>query len=70
LSKNQNKKFIVDFGIRKLTTRQYTTVVSIPKQAIKNCSDGEFRKVNIQLVSENGEKYLKLIPHFDLEKLF
>jgi len=63
---NETKKFIVDFGIRKLYDRQYSVVITLPKQAIKNCSDGEFRKVNVQLVSENGEKYLKLIPHFDL----
>jgi len=70
LIKNQNEKFVVEFGLRKITTRQYTTVGSIPKQAIKNCSNGEFQKVNIQLVIENGEKYLKLTPHFELEKVF
>lgn len=63
------KKFIVDFGVRKLYSRQFSIVVSLPKQAIKNCGDGEFHKVSVKLVNENGEKYLKLSPVFDLKKV-
>lgn len=65
----KNKKFVVDYGIRKLSNRPFTIVVSLPKLAIKNCADGQFYKVKIQLVNDNGEKYLKLTPVFDLEKV-
>jgi len=64
-----NKKFIVDFGLRSLYSRQYSIVISLPKLAIKNCADGEFQKVSVKLVNENGEKYLKLTPVFDLKRV-
>jgi len=67
--KNKNtKKYIVEFGQRKLHNNQFSTVISLPKQALKNCSSSNFYKVNIQLVVENGEKYLKLIPILNLQK--
>ena len=65
----QTKKFVVDFGIRKLSNRPFTTTISIPKQALKNCSDSNFQKVSVQLVSENGEKSIKLIPVLELKKV-
>jgi len=65
----KQKKFVVDFGIRKLSNRPFTTTVSLPKQAIKNCCSSHFQKISIQLVDENGEKYLKLTPVLELEKV-
>lgn len=64
-----SKKIKVQFGERKLYTHQFTTVVSLPKQALKNCSDSHFHKVNIELIIENGEKYLKLTPILELKKV-
>jgi len=66
---SQSQKFVVDFGTRKLYDKQYSVVVTLPKQAIKNCSDGMFYKVSVQLVCEKDEKYLKLCPIFDLQKV-
>ena len=67
--KKQSKKIKVDFGIRKLSNRPFTATVSIPKQALKNCSNSYFEKVSIELIIENGEKYLKLTPVLELEKV-
>lgn len=65
----ENSKIILEFGERTLYTHEFTTVVSLPKQALKNCSSSRFQKVNVQLIIENGEKYLKLIPILELKKV-
>jgi len=69
MEKFNDEKFVVDFGIRKLYNHKFSTVISLPRYAIKNCGDSEFQKVSVKLVNENGEKYLKLSPVFDLKRI-
>jgi len=63
------KKHVVDFGERKLYNHQFTTQISLPRQALKNISSSYFQKINVQLIIENGEKYLKLTPVLELKKV-
>ena len=69
MEKFNEEKFVVDFGLRKLYQHKFSIVISLPLHAIKNCADGEFQKVSVKLVNENGEKYLKLSPVFDLKRM-
>jgi len=49
-----------DFGERKITGQNFSKVVSLPKTALANL--GRSSTVNVELVQENGEKFLKLSP--------
>ena len=68
LSKPQQT--VIDFGERIISDRNSSKTVAIPKIALVNLSEGKFKKLNIKLIQQNGEKFLKLTPVFDLEKLF
>lgn len=63
------KKLVIDFGDRKLYNHQFTTVISLPRQALKNCTSSRFEKINVRLILEDGEKYLKLTPVLELKKV-
>jgi len=66
---DSQQRIIIFCGIRKIRKQQFSNTVALPKTALDNCSDGKFTKFSIELVQENGEKYLKLTPVFDLEKV-
>jgi len=60
-SKIKTNELITDFGIRKINKQNFSKTVVLPKTALKNCSVTA-EEVNIQLVQNNKEKYLKLTP--------
>ena len=60
--RNNQKHVITDFGTRAINKQNLSRTVVLPKIALKNCSDGVFKRVNVQLVQEKDEKYLKLTP--------
>lgn len=49
-----------DFGERKIVGQNFSKMVSIPKTALANL--GRSSSMNVELVQENGEKFLKLSP--------
>ncbi|MGY5148424.1 MAG: hypothetical protein ACW9W4_10540 [Candidatus Nitrosopumilus sp. bin_7KS] len=49
-----------DFGTRKISNQNFSKVIAIPKTAVKNL--GTSTRVKVELVQENGEKFLKLSP--------
>ncbi|MCA9827123.1 MAG: hypothetical protein KC444_01845 [Nitrosopumilus sp.] len=49
-----------DFGERKVTGQNFSKVVSLPKTALANL--GRSSTMKVELVQENGEKFLKLSP--------
>lgn len=59
-AKNGNKPMITDFGTRTIHNQNFSKMVALPKTALTNC--GEFTEVRVQLVQENGSKYIKLVP--------
>lgn len=64
---NQTKTTI-NFGIRIISDRNSSKTIAIPKTALKNLSDGKFSKICIQLIDENGDRFLKLTPVLDLRR--
>ncbi|QLH08816.1 hypothetical protein [Candidatus Nitrosotenuis sp. DW1] len=65
-AKNQtpsdNEPAVIDFGMRKISSQNFSKIVALPKTALKNCGDDKSMQVKVQLVQQNGEKYLKLTP--------
>lgn len=55
-----NKPMVTDFGTRTIVNQNFSKLVALPKTALVNC--GEFTEVRVQLVQENGSKYIKLVP--------
>ena len=64
---NSKQRIIIDFGIRKIRKQQFSYTIALPLIALKNCTDGRFTKFSVKLIQENGERFLKLTPVFDLE---
>lgn len=52
----------IDFGLRTVTSQNFSKLVALPKQALANCGDGETTKVSVKLVKDKNETYLKLVP--------
>ena len=50
-----------DFGIRKISSQNFSKVIAIPKTAIENLGTRS-AKIKVELVQEGEEKFLKLSP--------
>lgn len=61
-SPTDNEPAVIDFGMRKISSQNFSKIVALPKTALKNCGDDKSMQVKVQLVQQNGEKYLKLTP--------
>ncbi len=53
---------VIDFGNRKISNQNFSKMVALPKDALRNCSNDKVMSVNVKLVQQNGEKFLKLTP--------
>lgn len=53
---------VMNFGTRKISDQNFSKMIALPKTALANCSREEIARVNVQLVQDNGEKYIKLTP--------
>ena len=60
--KNNSEQAVIDFGIRKISNQNFSKMIAIPKDALRNCGDGKVMAVNVKLVQQNGERFIKLIP--------
>ncbi len=61
---------INDFGDRQLNRQNMSRTVVLPKTALKNCGfdlDDEDSKVNISLVENDDEKFIKISPIAETE---
>lgn len=68
MSKKQTKKnadsnlpMVTDFGNRTISSQNFSKIVALPKTALINCGI-ESKMVNVKLVQQDGEKFLKLTP--------
>ena len=52
----------IDFGTRAVSDQNFSKMVALPKTALRNCSTGKVVQVNVKLVQQKGEKFLKLTP--------
>ena len=59
-SSTNKKQIITDFGNRKINKQNFSRTVVLPKTALNNCAKAS--EVNVQLVQQGKEKYLKLTP--------
>ena len=59
---------VIDFGNRKISNQNFSKMIAIPKDALRNCGDGKAMSVNVKLVQQNGEKYIKLVPKCEAVK--
>lgn len=58
---------VTDFGNRTISTQNFSKIVALPKTALINCGM-ESTMVNVKLVQQDGEKFLKLTPIVEKEK--
>lgn len=58
------KEVSIDFGERKINSQNFSKTVVLPKTALTGCGCNldEDLKVNVQLVQNNGERFIKLVP--------
>ena len=59
---HSNSPMITDFGDRTISSQNFSKIVALPKTALTNCGAGETAKVNVKLVQDKGERYIKLTP--------
>ncbi len=59
---NNSEQAVVDFGTRKISNQNFSKMIAIPKDALRNCGDGKAMAVSVKLVQHNGEKFIKLVP--------
>lgn len=55
------KPMVTDFGNRTISTQNFSKIVALPKTALINCGMNT-AKINVKLVQNNDEKYIKLTP--------
>jgi len=60
--RNNSEQAVIDFGTRKISNQNFSKMIAIPKDALRNCGDGKAMEVKVKLVQQNGEKFIKLIP--------
>ncbi|SHO47078.1 hypothetical protein NSIN_30341 [Nitrosotalea sinensis] len=65
---NHDSPVIMDFGTRKISNQNFSKMIALPKTALANCSPNEIAQVNVKLVQDKGEKYIKLTPVCQTEK--
>ncbi len=61
-NRSSSNELVTDFGTRAINTQNFSKTVVLPKTALNNCGDSSAAKVKIQLVQNNGERFLKLTP--------
>jgi len=59
--KSNSTPMVTDFGNRTISTQNFSRIVALPKTALINCGM-EGTMVNVKLVQDKGEKYIKLTP--------
>ena len=64
---HQLEPLIVDFGIRKVSTQNFSKIVTIPKIALRNFRGQEAKRLHVRLVQDEKEKFIKLTPIYDSE---
>jgi len=65
---NSDSKLVTDFGTRAISNQNFSKMIALPKTALANCSQEEIARVNVQLVQDKEDKYIKLTPLSKEEK--
>ena len=59
---SNSEQTVIDFVTRKISNQNFSKMIAIPKDALRNCGNGKAMSVNVKLVQQNGERFIKLIP--------
>lgn len=59
--KSSTTQVSTDFGTRKISSQNFSKVISLPKTALDNLGTTS-TNLKVELVQERGEKFLKLSP--------
>ena len=59
---NDEKPTVIDFGKRTISNQNFSKMVALPKQALANCGGEAAKHVDVSLVQDRNERYLKLRP--------
>jgi len=59
---DDSKPVITEFGTRKISNQNFSKMVALPKTALMNCGNDKTTQVDVKLVQQNGEKFIKLTP--------
>lgn len=57
-----SKLMITEFGTRKISNQNFSKMVALPKTALMNCGNSKITQVDVKLVQQNGERFIKLTP--------
>lgn len=55
-------QMVTDFGIRAIGNLRFSKMILLPKTALYNCGIENPNKVNVQLVQNGTERYIKVVP--------
>ena len=58
---NSNSPKVTDFGIRTISSQNFSKIVALPKLALLYRGQ-EVRHVNVKLIEFDDEKFIKLTP--------
>jgi len=65
-AESTNAESVIDFGERSVNAQNFSRVVTLPKEALKNCGcdldDKKSIKVKVDLVKNDKESFIKLTP--------
>jgi hypothetical protein len=62
---SDSKPVITEFGTRKISNQNFSKLVALPKTALMNCGNSTTTQVDVKLVQQNGERFIKLTPICD-----
>jgi len=65
-SNSDSQPTVTDFGTRKILSQNFSHLVTIDRTALTNL--GNPTRVNVQLVQDKENKYIKLTPISEKEK--
>ncbi len=65
-AKSNSAPMVTDFGTRKILSQNFSHLVTIDRTALTNL--GNPTRVNVQLVQDKENKYIKLTPISEKEK--
>ncbi len=66
---NSNSEPIVaEYGTRKISNCNFSKLVALPKNALLNCGGEDLKEVDVKLVMQDGERFIKLSPVAEKKK--
>ena len=65
MQRKSKTAIITDFGFRKISSQNFSKIVTLPKAPLKNFKGEEAKIVRIFFVKNDKEQFFKLTPIFD-----